>query len=78
MSRQSGAVHRVGPWLVLIAAMSLWGAAGLRSAWRAPHHDLAPLRVGARLVKDGGIRHLYDHSTVTYTAPAGSPFSRRV
>ena len=75
-AQRSTLAARVAAWVLLAAIASVWAATQVKPAWVAPSWDLSALMVGARVARDEGFAHLYEHDPVFYNI-AESPAFRR-
>src|SRR5579859_2660287 len=57
---------RAAGWAVLALVVAAWAERSARELWDSPGYDLSALVVGARVLRDGGSAHLYDHNDRYY------------
>jgi alpha-1,2-mannosyltransferase len=60
----------------LVAVLLVWGTCTAKSLWNAPGYDLSALVVGAKVLHDGGVAHLYDHNDRYYNIADSPEFER--
>jgi hypothetical protein len=73
--RRGSSARRAWRWagrLVLVTAVVAWAASSVRAFWDTPGYDLSALVVGAKVMHDGAVGHLYDHNARYYNI-ADSP-----
>jgi hypothetical protein len=71
-----GTSRRAAAYVVLVLVLAAWSAMNVTPAWDAPGYDLSALVVGAKVVRDGGFAHAYDHDREFYNRADSEAFRR--